>query len=219
MTEIVPFEAEAKLDWIAMARAIEAGHDLPPAQVTDTFLYRGEDTLLNRSAWIEGLGIAVKVATIFPGNDGPSINGAVNLLSDADGTLEAVVDFHLVTKWKTAADSLLGAMKLARPDSREILIVGAGTFALRVSMIALLGRVERTPPAVERVLRFIRPAVLAALIAPAVILLDGRPAFLGPLNPRLVAGVVATLVAWKTSNVLLTIGSGMAVLWVLQALV
>ena len=100
-----------------------------------------------------------------------------------------------------------------------ILIVGAGTFALRVSMIALLGRVERTPPAVERVLRFIRPAVLAALIAPAVILLDGRPAFLGPLNPRLVAGVVATLVAWKTSNVLLTIGSGMAVLWVLQALV
>ncbi|MGX9856770.1 ornithine cyclodeaminase family protein [Limimaricola variabilis] len=129
MTEIVPFEAEAKLDWIAMARAIEAGHELPPAQVTDTFLYRGEDTLLNRSAWIEGLGIAVKVATIFPGNQGPSINGAVNLLSDKDGTLEAVVDFHLVTKWKTAADSLLGAMKLARPDSREILIVGAGNVA------------------------------------------------------------------------------------------
>ncbi|EYD73035.1 ornithine cyclodeaminase family protein [Limimaricola hongkongensis] len=129
MTEIVPFEAEAKLDWISMARAIEAGHDLPPAQVTDTFLYRGEDTLLNRSAWIEGLGIAVKVASIFPGNEGPSVNGAVTLLSDTDGTLEAVVDFHLVTKWKTAADSLLGAMKLARPDSREILIVGAGNVA------------------------------------------------------------------------------------------
>ena len=129
MTEIVPYEAEAKLDWIAMAEAIEAGHKLPPAQVTDTFLYRGEDTLLNRSAWIEGLGIAVKVASIFPGNDGPSINGAVTLLSDTDGTLEAVVDFHLVTKWKTAADSLLGAMKLARPDSREILIVGAGNVA------------------------------------------------------------------------------------------
>lgn len=130
MTEIVPFEAEANLDWIAMAGAIEAGHNLPPAQVTDSFLYRGEDTLLNRSAWIEGLGIAVKVASIFPGNrDKPSVNGAVNLLSDTDGTLEAVVDFHLVTKWKTAADSLLGAMKLARPDSREILIVGAGNVA------------------------------------------------------------------------------------------
>jgi ornithine cyclodeaminase len=41
--------------------------------------------------------------------------------------LEALVDFHLVTKWKTAGDTLLGALRLANPDSREILIVGAGT--------------------------------------------------------------------------------------------
>jgi branched-subunit amino acid transport protein len=100
-----------------------------------------------------------------------------------------------------------------------ILVIGAGTFTLRISMIALLGRIERTPPALERVLRFIRPAVLAALVAPAVVLLNGQPTFILPLNPRLVAGVVATLVAWKTSNVLLTIGSGMAVLWVLQVVV
>jgi ornithine cyclodeaminase len=39
----------------------------------------------------------------------------------------AFVDFHLVTKWKTAGDSLLGARRLARPDSNQILIVGAGT--------------------------------------------------------------------------------------------
>jgi ornithine cyclodeaminase len=31
-------------------------------------LRRGSDTLLNRSAWIDGLGIAVKAATVFPGN-------------------------------------------------------------------------------------------------------------------------------------------------------
>ncbi|MCP4821325.1 MAG: ornithine cyclodeaminase, partial [Shimia sp.] len=36
-------------------------------------------------------------------------------------------DFHLVTKWKTAGDSLLAARRLARPDSSKILIVGAGT--------------------------------------------------------------------------------------------
>ena len=35
--------------------------------------------------------------------------------------------FHLVTKWKTAGDSLLAARLLARPDSKNILIVGAGT--------------------------------------------------------------------------------------------
>ncbi|SDE60609.1 ornithine cyclodeaminase family protein [Limimaricola pyoseonensis] len=132
MTEIVPFEAEEKLDWIALSDAIWEGHRLPPAQVNDSFLYRGDDTLLNRSAWIDGLGIAVKVAAIFPGNKQagkPSVNGAVTLLSDVDGTLEAVVDFALVTKWKTAGDSLLAARRLARPDSREILIVGAGNVA------------------------------------------------------------------------------------------
>ena len=40
-----------------------------------------------------------------------------------------MLDFHLVTKWKTAGDSLLAARKLARPDSENILIVGAGTVA------------------------------------------------------------------------------------------
>lgn len=123
-------EAEPHLDWLALTEALEAGHSLPRAEIGDTFLRRGEDTLLSRSAFIDGLGIAVKSATIFPGNAGgdvPTINGAVSLFADADGTLEALVDFHLVTKWKTAGDSLLAARKLARPDSEVILIVGAGT--------------------------------------------------------------------------------------------
>ena len=99
------------------------------------------------------------------------------------------------------------------------MIIGAGTFALRVSLIALLGRIEQTPPALERVLRFIRPAVLAALVAPAIVLLNGEPTFIAPLNPRLVAGLVATVVAWKSRNVLLTIVSGMGILWIVQALI
>ncbi|MGJ5617990.1 ornithine cyclodeaminase family protein [Sulfitobacter sp. MF3-043] len=126
----IPFEAgEAVLDWIGLTDALAAGHALPRAEIGDTFLYRGKDTLLSRAAWIDGLGIAVKSATIFPDNPAhgtPMINGGLNLYADADGTLEAIVDFHLVTKWKTAGDSLLAARRLARPDSREILIVGAG---------------------------------------------------------------------------------------------
>ena len=126
----IPFDAgEAVLDWIGLTDALSAGHALPRAEIGDTFLYRGKDTLLSRAAWIDGLGIAVKSATIFPDNPAhgtPMINGGLNLYADADGTLEAIVDFHLVTKWKTAGDSLLAARRLARPDSREILIVGAG---------------------------------------------------------------------------------------------
>jgi ornithine cyclodeaminase len=128
---IIPFDAgEALLDWIGLTDALAAGHDMPRAKITDTFLYRDPDTLLNRAAWIDGLGLAVKSATVFPGNPKKGkamVNGGVTLYSDADGTLEAIVDFHLVTKWKTAGDSLLAARRLARPDSRNILIVGAGT--------------------------------------------------------------------------------------------
>lgn len=123
-------DAEPHLDWIALTRALAAGHTRPPAQVEDVFLYSNGRTLLNRSAWIAGMGIAVKAATVFPGNKDvgkPMIGGAVTLFSDDYGTLEAILDFHLVTKWKTAGDSLLAATHLARPDSRDILIVGAGT--------------------------------------------------------------------------------------------
>ena len=54
----------------------------------------------------------------------------MNLYSDHDGALSALVDFHLVTKWKTAGDSLLAALRLADPDAREVLVVGAGTVGL-----------------------------------------------------------------------------------------
>lgn len=130
--EIVPFAAEALLDWSALTEALAAGHSFPKAEIGDTFLYRDPDTLLSRAAWIDGMGLAVKSATIFPGNPAQgkaSVNGGVSLFSDTDGTLEALVDFHLVTKWKTAGDSLLAAKRLARPDSETILIIGAGTVA------------------------------------------------------------------------------------------
>jgi ornithine cyclodeaminase len=127
---MIPFEAgEALLDWIGLTDAIAAGHALPRAEIADTFLSRGKDTLLNRAAWIDGLGIAVKSATIFPDNPKtgkPIVNGGLNLYADDSGVLAAIVDFHLVTKWKTAGDSLLAARRLARPDSKNILIVGAG---------------------------------------------------------------------------------------------
>lgn len=131
MTITIPFEkGEARLDWLALTDALASGHELPKGSVEDVFLYRDPDTLLNRSAWIDGMGVAVKCATVFPGNPAggkPMIHGGVMLFADQGGELEAILDFHLVTKWKTAGDSLLAARRLARPDSRRILIVGAGT--------------------------------------------------------------------------------------------
>jgi ornithine cyclodeaminase len=131
MTVMISFpEGDALLTWPGVTDAIAEGHRRPRAEIGDTVLRRSPDTLLSRSAWIDGMGLAVKTATVFPGNVGRglrTVNGAVSLYSDADGRLEASIDFHLVTKWKTAGDSLLAARLLARPDSQTVLIAGAGT--------------------------------------------------------------------------------------------
>ncbi len=94
--------------------------------------------------------------------------------------------------------------------------MGVVTFIIRASVIALFGRID-VPPQLRRSLRFVPPAVLTALITPALVqpagILD-----LSPTNRHLVAGTLAALVAWKTKSTLLTIVMGMAVLWVLQML-
>lgn len=125
-------DVESRLCWVDLARAIELGHQLPRAEISDSFLTRGDDTLLLRSAWIDGLGMAVKVATIFPGNSKqqlPSVQGSVTLYDDRAGGLDAMVDFDLVTRYKTVGDSFLAASRLARPDCEQVLIVGSGRIA------------------------------------------------------------------------------------------
>ncbi|MEE9298048.1 MAG: AzlD domain-containing protein [Acidimicrobiia bacterium] len=93
-------------------------------------------------------------------------------------------------------------------------VTAAGTWLIRISFIALLGRVSVFPDLAMRVLRMIPAAVLAALIGPSLTQAEG--AFdLG--TERFLAGLLAGLVAWRTRNVLATIGVGMGGLWLLQA--
>lgn len=121
-------DADHLLDWNKLADALLAGHRNNKAQISDQFVTRGDDTLLSRAAWVDGLGIAVKSVTVFPGRRS-SVQGAMLLFDDKTGAVEAIIESSLVTKWKTAADSLLGAKWLARPDSKHLLIVGTGTVA------------------------------------------------------------------------------------------
>jgi ornithine cyclodeaminase len=95
-------------------------------------LRRGIDTLLLRSAWINGLGLAVKAATVFPGNGGlglPSVQGTMTLYADQTGAPQAQLDFDLVTRYKTVGDSFLATKQLAPPEVRQVLLVGAGRIA------------------------------------------------------------------------------------------
>src|SRR5437868_7501645 len=91
-------------------------------------------------------------------------------------------------------------------------ILGAGilTFLTRLSFIALHGRVI-LPAWFTRALTFVPVAVLSAIILPEILVTNGA-LNVGLLNPRLVAGVVALLIAWRTKNVWATIVVGMGVL-------
>jgi branched-subunit amino acid transport protein len=97
-----------------------------------------------------------------------------------------------------------------------ILGAGAGSFALRLSFIALLGHVQM-PLLLGRALRFVPAAVLAAFVVP-LLLYDSGALEVSPGNERLLAGLVAVLIAWRTRSVLLTLVGGMATLWALQAI-
>ncbi|MGD8585390.1 MAG: AzlD domain-containing protein [Chloroflexota bacterium] len=91
-----------------------------------------------------------------------------------------------------------------------MILVGLGTYATRLSFILLFGRHD-IPAVIRRALRYVPPAVLTAIIFPELLLPDGQ-LDLSSGNERLLAGLVAALVAWRSKNVLLTIVAGMAAL-------
>ncbi|GCF10652.1 AzlD domain-containing protein [Dictyobacter arantiisoli] len=95
-----------------------------------------------------------------------------------------------------------------------IICIGILTYLLRLSFIVLFARAN-VPAFVQRFLRFVPITALTAIIVPEFIS-RGSAIDISFLNPRLLAGIVAILVAWRTKNVLLTILLGMVALWILQ---
>ncbi len=128
----IGYDAAERLDWPGAVEALRAGHRRPKAEIGDLFLGPADGTSLTRAAYIEGLGYGVKSVTVCAGNAErglPTVQGAMLVFAPGTGELSAVIDSKLVTEFKTAADSVLGATLLARSDSATLLIVGAGTVA------------------------------------------------------------------------------------------
>lgn len=95
-----------------------------------------------------------------------------------------------------------------------LVAAGAITFALRLSFIALAGKVE-LGALPRRALALLPAAALAALVTPAVFYQQGTlDVSFG--NERLLAGAVAALVAWRTRSALLTVVCGMAALYLFR---
>ncbi|ELZ45112.1 branched-chain amino acid transport [Halorubrum californiense DSM 19288] len=99
-----------------------------------------------------------------------------------------------------------------------IIVIGLVTYGIRLSFIHLFGRIDGVPTRVQRPLRYVPPAVLAALVLPRLVTLGPSvPATL--LDEKLIAGLVAGAVAWRTENVFATIATGMATLWLFRFVV
>jgi len=96
-----------------------------------------------------------------------------------------------------------------------VVLSGTGTFAMRASFLAAANRVTNVPQGIQRLLSQIPPAALASLVVPALVRPHGS---LDLLQGRLVAGVLAALVAWRTRSVALTLVIGLGALIVIQRL-
>lgn len=121
-----------RLSWIEAVEELRKGHLLPKPHIGDIVLGPAGSSMLSRAAFIDGLGYAAKVETVFAGNGArglPSVQGSVLLFDTETGSVRAIIESRLVTEYKTAGDSALGAKFLARPDSRHLVIVGAGAVA------------------------------------------------------------------------------------------
>lgn len=94
-----------------------------------------------------------------------------------------------------------------------MLVCGVVTVSERLSFILVFGK-RNMPGWLLRGLRYVPPAVLSALVLPAILRPEGVLE-LSLTNHRIFAALAAAMVAWRFKNLLWTILAGMGVLWLL----
>ena len=133
-----PAEVAAALPWgpliDALSEAFTAGDVQAPARHHHTLQPEQDASpvLLVMPAWSRRHGVGTKLVTVFPDNARvglPSIHGIYVLSDPGTGQPLAVLDGGELTARRTAAASALASRALSRPDSRTLLMVGAGRLA------------------------------------------------------------------------------------------
>jgi branched-subunit amino acid transport protein len=96
-----------------------------------------------------------------------------------------------------------------------IVLGGAGTYLIRASFLGFARKFDEVPQSVQRVLRQIPPAVLAALVLPSFLAPEGS---IDLWTPELVAGLIAAAVGWRTKSIAWTLLVGLAAVVILREL-
>jgi ornithine cyclodeaminase/alanine dehydrogenase-like protein (mu-crystallin family) len=121
-------------------RALDAGAAVQPLR-TVLHLPDGAGSLYTMPAFTAApRALATKLITIWPGNDAkgmPTHQGLVVVFDPDTGAPTALVDAARLTAIRTAAVSAVATRALARPDARDLAILGAGVQA-RPHLEALL---------------------------------------------------------------------------------
>lgn len=117
----------------ALRRMFVEGCEVPLRHThTLTAADGSQGTLLIMPAWRTESYLGIKTVNIFPANSARGLPGLFStyLLYDArSGEPLAQIDGNEITSRRTAAASALAASRLARPDARRLLVVGAGRVA------------------------------------------------------------------------------------------
>lgn len=97
-----------------------------------------------------------------------------------------------------------------------ILVGGLMAFLLRSAFLLSTGWIDDLTERTRAVLALLGPVAIAAIVGPRFIRLDGTVA---ESAEKVVAGLVAGFVAWRTRSVVATIAVGVATLLLIQALI
>jgi alanine dehydrogenase len=121
----------ARLDWPRMIAAITAALRADvhaPVRASHTIEVPGlpAGSLLLMPAWQVGNRIGVKLVTVFPAKQPRSVAAVYVLFDGMNGEPLALMDGEELTARRTAGASALAASRLARADSRHLVMVGAG---------------------------------------------------------------------------------------------
>jgi len=112
----------------------------------------------------------------------------------------------------------MNSLGLSEQTLSELLLIGAMfavTFGIRYLLWGTAGRL-RFPPWLSDALGFVPPAVLTAIIVPAVLIPDGQQPQITLDNPYLLAALAAAVVALWRRNLMLTILFGMGLFMLLR---
>jgi len=108
-------------------RAVSSGQVEVPGRTAVTAEHDG--WLGTMPGYGAGLGLGVKLVSVFPHNDAaglPSHQALIALFDPATGSPLAVLDGTRITAIRTAGAAAVSTRRLARKDSRVLAIIGAG---------------------------------------------------------------------------------------------